>query len=233
MDRRIIKTADGSSTVAIQDMNVTYHSKHGAIQESMHVFIEAGLHYAISKSLIRRPINILEIGFGTGLNAFLTSIEASNAKTKVYYLAIEQFPITMEEGQSLNYTESLQHEELFIALHEGPWNKDVIINENFTLRKEKVDLLQFATNQSFSLIYFDAFAPSAQPELWTEEVFKKLYSMLLPKGILVTYCSKSTVRRAMQAAGFEVEKIPGPPGKREMIRAAHLNPPGGRTSPRT
>jgi len=118
-------------------------------------------------------------------------------------------------------------------LHEGPWNKDVIINENFTLRKEKVDLLQFATNQSFSLIYFDAFAPSAQPELWTEEVFKKLYSMLLPKGILVTYCSKSTVRRAMQAAGFEVEKIPGPPGKREMIRAAHLNPPGGRTSPRT
>ena len=228
MDRRIIETGDGSHTVAIPDMNVTYHSKHGAIQESMHVFIEAGLRYVIKKSPIQ-PVKILEIGFGTGLNAFLTAIEAINTKTQVYYMAIEQFPISMEEVQALNYTNSLQNKELFVAMHEGAWNKEEIVNEKFILRKEKADLIQFETNQSFNLIYFDAFAPSAQPELWTEEVFRKLFSMLLPNGFLVTYCSKSAVRRDMESVGFKVEKIPGPPGKREMVRA-HLNPSGGRTS---
>lgn len=220
MDRRIIETADGSRTIAIEETNVTYHSKHGAMQESMHVFIEAGLRYQIGRSQQPDPINIFEMGFGTGLNAFLTSIEASVKKLKVYYVAVEQFPITLEEVQFLNYANTLKHKENFFALHDAPWNEEVSINENFILKKEKTDLLHFATNEFFHLIYFDAFAPSVQPELWTDEGFKKIYSMLLPNGILVTYCSKSVVRRALERAGFIVEKIPGPPGKREIVRAA-------------
>ena len=218
MDRRIIKTADGSNTVAVPDMNVTYHSKHGAIQESMHVFIEAGLRYAINKSPIR-PINILEIGFGTGLNAFLTAIEASTKKVKVYYVGVEQYPLTEGEISALNYSETLRHAELFQSIYKSSWDEDIELNDFFTLRKHNDDIINYSTNEIFNIIFYDAFAPSAQPELWTEEVFKKLYSVLLPKGVLVTYCSKSAVRRAMQAAGFEVEKIPGPPGKREMVRA--------------
>ena len=223
MDRLIIKTGDGSDTITIPEMKVSYHSKHGAIQESMHVFIEAGLRYVIHQSLIQ-PINIFEMGFGTGLNAFLTAIEASNRKTKVYYVGVEQYPLTEEEITTLNYTETLKHAELFWSIHESRWNEDIELNEFFTLRKINEDIINYSTKvlseaEGFNIIYYDAFAPTAQPELWTEEVFKKLYSMLLPGCILVTYCSKGSVRRAMQAVGFQVEKIPGPPGKREMVRA--------------
>jgi|SRR5687768_2852282 len=235
MDRRIIKTADGSNTVAIQDMNVTYHSKHGAIQESMHVYIEAGFRYQFGRSERPDSMSIFEMGFGTGLNAFLTAIEASNRKTKVYYVGVEQYPLTEEEISSLNYTETLKHAELFRSIHESRWNKDIELNEFFTLRKDNENIIDYSTKvlskaKAFNIIYYDAFAPIAQPELWTEEVFKKLFSMLLPNGILVTYCSKSNVRRAMKAAGFEVQKISGPPGKREMVRAAHPDHPGGKAA---
>jgi tRNA U34 5-methylaminomethyl-2-thiouridine-forming methyltransferase MnmC len=218
MDRLIIKTGDGSDTITIPEMKVSYHSKHGAIQESMHVFIEAGLRYVINQSLIQ-PINIFEMGFGTGLNAFLTEIEASNRKTKVYYVGVEQYPLTKEEVSTLNYTETLKNTEPFQTVHQSKWNENIELNEFFTLRKINNDFINYSTNQLFNIIYYDAFAPTAQPELWTEEVFKKLYSMLLPGGILVTYCSKGSVRRAMQAAGFQIEKIPGLRGKREMVRA--------------
>jgi tRNA U34 5-methylaminomethyl-2-thiouridine-forming methyltransferase MnmC len=184
----------------------------------MHVFIEAGFHYIINQSNIQ-PINIFEMGFGTGLNTFLTAIEASNRKTKVYYVGVEKYPLTKEETSSLNYSETLKHPELFQTIHQCSWNEDIKLNEFFTLRKINGNFINYSTDQLFNIIYYDAFAPTAQPELWTEEIFKKLYSMLLPGGILVTYCSKGSVRRAMQAAGFQIEKIPGPIGKREMVRA--------------
>jgi tRNA U34 5-methylaminomethyl-2-thiouridine-forming methyltransferase MnmC len=218
MDRMITKTGDGSDTITIPEMNVSYHSKHGAIQESMHVFIEAGFHYILNQSTIQ-PINIFEMGFGTGLNVFLTAIEASNRKTKVYYVGVEKYPLTKEETSSLNYTETLKHAELFQTIHQCSWNEDIELNEFFTLRKINGNFIDYSTDQLLNIIYYDAFAPTAQPELWAEEIFKKLYSMLLPGGILVTYCSKGSVRRAMKAAGFQVEKIPGPIGKREMVRA--------------
>ena len=221
MERRIIKTADGSDTVFIPEMNVSYHSKHGAIQESMHVFIEAGLRYIINQ-LTNKPINIFEMGFGTGLNAFLTVIEAEEKGIKVYYETVEKFTLRKEEIDSLNYEAVVKHEKLFQQLHECKWDEEAGLNEYFTLKKVREDLINYSTNQPFNIIYYDAFAPTAQPELWTEEVFKKLHSMLLPKGILVTYCSKGSVRRAMKAAGFSIEKIPGPPGKREMVRATKL-----------
>jgi tRNA U34 5-methylaminomethyl-2-thiouridine-forming methyltransferase MnmC len=227
MERMIIKTGDGSDTISIPEMNVSYHSKHGAIQESMHVFIEAGFRYIINQST-NQPMNIFEMGFGTGLNVFLTAIEASNRKTKAYYVGVEKYPLTKEEISLLNYSETLKHGELFQSIHQCSWNEDIELNEFFTLRKINGNFINYSTDQLFNIIYYDAFAPTAQPELWVEEIFKKLYSMLLPQGILVTYCSKGSVRRAMKAAGFQVEKIPGPIGKREMVRA-HLNPPERRT----
>ena len=218
MDRFIIKTGDGSDTITIPEMNVSYHSKHGAIQESMHVFIDAGFLYQINQST-NQPINIFEMGFGTGLNAFLTGIEAVEKGIKVYYEAIEQFPISKEEVVELNYTGLLNHESLFRGIHECKWNEQSILNEYFTLTKSSGDLINYSTNQSFHIIYYDAFAPTAQPQLWSEDIFRKLHSMLFEGGVLVTYCSRGSVRRAMQAAGFVVDKIPGPPGKREIVRA--------------
>ena len=223
MDRFIIKTGDGSDTITIPEMNVSYHSKHGAIKESMHVFIEAGLRYWWGLNPERQskdqPINIFEMGFGTGLNAFLTAIEAIEKGIKVYYEAIEQFPVSKEEVGELNYTGLLRHESLFRGIHECTWNEESKLNEYFTLTKSTGDLINYSTNQTFHIIYYDAFAPTAQPELWSEDIFRKLHSMLFEGGVLVTYCSRGSVRRAMQAAGFVVDKIPGPPGKREMVRA--------------
>ena len=231
MERTIIKNADGSHTVTIPEMNVSYHSKHGAILESMHVFIEAGFRYLITQTF-NQPVSIFEMGFGTGLNAFLTAIEATNKKIRVHYTSVDKHPLNEKEVSLLNYTESLKNEDLFEAIHTAKWSQDTVINEFFTFGKTHADLLNYSPDEQFHIIYYDAFAPSAQPELWNQEMFEKLLSMLSPGGILVTYCSKGEVRRAMQSAGFKVEKIPGPPGKREMVRA-HLNPPGGRTSLRT
>jgi tRNA U34 5-methylaminomethyl-2-thiouridine-forming methyltransferase MnmC len=219
MERRIIKTADGSDTVFIPEMNVSYHSKHGAIEESMHVFIEAGFRYWSGRLERSDSAQIFEMGFGTGLNAFLTAIEAEEKGIKVYYETVEMFPLQKGKVDALNYTRGLSNKDLFQQIHECKWNEEVTLNKYFTLKKVHEDLINYSTNQPFNLIYYDAFAPTAQPELWTEEIFKKLYSMLLPNGVLVTYCSKGSVRRAMQAAGFSIEKISGPPGKREMVRA--------------
>jgi tRNA U34 5-methylaminomethyl-2-thiouridine-forming methyltransferase MnmC len=168
----------------------------------MHVFIKAGLQ-TIQQPLVR----IFEMGFGTGLNALLTM---EHAATSVYYFSVEQFPLTGEEVAGLNYGNTL---------HQYPWNEDVKISDQFTLHKSHGSLLAISPGQTFHLIYYDAFAPTAQPELWTKEVFEKLYNLLEPGGILVTYCSKGDVRRAMLAAGFAVDKLAGPQGKREMLRA--------------
>lgn len=223
MLREIIITKDGSHTVSIPHMNVTYHSVHGAIQESMHVFIQAGFYHA-DKPGDNSPVRIFEMGFGTGLNALLTLIEAGSRHEPVYYTAIELSSLAREEIKYLNYCQQLNRKDLqpvFEELHFSAWEKQNTLTPWFTLYKSAVDLLQLdpANYAPYHLIYFDAFAPGAQPELWTKEIFEKLYQLLLPGGLLVTYCSKGDVRRAMQSAGFAIEKIPGPPGKREMIRA--------------
>lgn len=212
-------TGDGSVTIAIPEMQVTYHSKHGAIQESMHVFIEAGL-----KPLLHRQetLDVFEMGLGTGLNALLTLREAARHQQKINYQAIEAFPLESDKAALLNYPTQLQEptlQPLLEALHAAPWNQSIALTPWFTFQKDHTTLINFSTPQLFNLIYYDAFAPNAQPELWTVEAFTLLFNMLMEGGLLVTYCSKGDVRRAMQAAGFTVEKIPGPPGKREMVRA--------------
>ena len=220
MERKVIITKDGSHSISIPEMNVTYHSIHGAIQESKHVFIEAGLRYASELFNRLGPLHILEVGFGTGLNALLTLIEADKIKMDVYYSALEIYPLTQQEYNLLNYCEALNVslQNVFEQLHECVWEKEAHILPNFSLFKTNQSLLNFTTDQFYDLVYFDAFAPSSQPELWTKQVFEKLYAMMSSNGILVTYCSKGDVRRAMQSAGFAVEKIRGPVGKREMIR---------------
>jgi len=224
MLRQPVITKDGSDTISIPEMNVTYHSIHGAIQESMHVFIGEGWNYIHSPET-----HILEMGFGTGLNALLTLIEAEKKQTRVHYMALELFPLEQQEIGTLNYCTQLGRPDLqtvYEILHRCEWEKDIATAPFFTLHKKKEDLISFSTGLSFDLVYFDAFGPGAQPELWTKQVFEKLYNFLKPGGILVTYCSKSDVRRNMQAAGFTVEKVPGPWGKREMLRAVRSRESG-------
>jgi tRNA U34 5-methylaminomethyl-2-thiouridine-forming methyltransferase MnmC len=226
VERKIVITADGSDTVSIPALNVTYHSMHGALQESKHVFIEAGLKSLILDEAVH--LNIFEVGFGTGLNALLTIIEAEKLQREIHYETVEPFPLESTEAGSLNYCKQLVREDIqpvFELLHQCEWEKKTKITANFRFKKSRSNLLNFETagtclsgRQAFKLIYFDAFAPNAQPELWTKEIFEKMFAMLEPGGVLVTYCSKGDVRRAMQAAGFNVEKLPGPKGKREMIR---------------
>lgn len=219
MHRKIIITEDGSNTISIADKNITYHSKHGAIQESTHVFINAGLNYFITNNPSQQNIQIFEMGFGTGLNALLTLREAAYQNKKIIYTAIELTPITASEAAILNYGKMISMEADFLKLHEALWDENQIINENFFLHKIKDSLMNYAANQLFNIIYFDAFAPDDQPELWTETIIKKLYDMLLPNGILVTYCSKGDVKRTMKKLGFTVKRLQGPPGKWHMVRA--------------
>jgi tRNA U34 5-methylaminomethyl-2-thiouridine-forming methyltransferase MnmC len=219
MKRILQLTSDGSHTLAVPEMQVTYHSIHGAIQESTHVFINAGLRPLSHRS---ETMNIFEMGFGSGLNALLTLQHAIKHDQKIFYYAVELFPLRREEFSDLNYSSQLQDGTLqhyFELMHESEWEKDIQIHPLFVLHKTNQSLLDLEPGLSFDLIFFDAFAPRAQPELWTEEVFRKMFNSLVNNGVLVTYCSKGAVRRSMLAVGFTVEKLQGPPGKREMIRA--------------
>ncbi len=221
MQRQIIVTKDGSHSISIPEMEVTYHSLHGAIQESQHVFINAGLLGSGLFDYIGVH-SILEIGLGTGLNALLTLMEADKHKNRIYYTSIEPFPLSQSEIAGLNYCEQLnvpQYQSRFERIHECGWEEMYEISDHFRLTKYKTSLQDFTSNDLFDVIYFDAFAPRAQPELWTQEIFGKLSPLLKDDGVLVTYCSKSVVRRAMEAGGFKIEKIQGPWGKREMVRA--------------
>jgi tRNA U34 5-methylaminomethyl-2-thiouridine-forming methyltransferase MnmC len=218
MKREVITTRDGSSTITIPEMKVMYHSIHGAISESMHVYIQAGLHYAV-ELFSDTPLRVFEMGFGSGLNALLTAIEARRQERAVHYYSVEAFPLIPEEISALNYGNALQEQALFEYLHQAPWNQPEFIGPVFMLEKMQATLADCTLDQLVHVIYYDAFAPAAQPELWTKGVFEKLYNMLVPEGILVTYCSKGDVRRALQTAGFSVSKLQGPPGKREMLRA--------------
>ncbi len=217
MKRKIITTSDGSKTIQLEDWEEQYHSKHGAIQEAYHVFIKHGL------SLFKnRSISILEIGFGTGLNALITWKEAAHLKIGIDYTGVEAYPVTAEEVEQLNYIAQLNaaaYDTGFQLMHSSPWENAVDIAPDFKLCKRRQDFKAIDDKENFDLIYFDAFGARVQPELWTEEIFLKMYLALRPNGVLVTYAAKGSVRRAMQAVGFQVERLPGPPGKREMLRA--------------
>jgi tRNA U34 5-methylaminomethyl-2-thiouridine-forming methyltransferase MnmC len=235
MERKLIVTTDGSHTISIPEMDVTYHSIHGAIQESLHVFIEAGFRNlpgwkdpdSIERNKKMDPVNILEMGFGTGLNALLTLIDAAKAKRTVHYLAIELYPLSKDEVEALNFCSQLHYpscQPQFEKLHHCEWEKDIVISPYFIFHKTNTSLQGYldaspSPGRLFDLVYFDAFAPAAQPELWSREIFEKLNPIMQQGGVLVTYCSKGDVRRNMIAAGFKVQKIPGPAGKREMLRA--------------
>lgn len=217
MERKVIVTADGSSTIHISEWNEQYHSKHGAIQEAMHVFIKNGL------TLFRnKEIKILEIGFGTALNCFITYFEAKKLDLKINYIGVEAYPVSKDEIKKLNYASELNadnNSELFEKLHDLKWEVKTNISNDFSLLKEQKFFQDIQYEGEFDLIYFDAFGARVQPELWTEEIFEKMFNSLRNGGVLVTYSAKGSVRRAMQTVGFKVERLPGPPGKREMLRA--------------
>ncbi len=217
MKRIIIQTDDGSSSIYLPDLDEHYHSKHGAINEAYHVFIKNGLDLFDNGS----KIEILEIGLGTGLNCFITFLESQKRNLQIDYEGVEAFPLKAEEISQLNYVEELiaaDHKNIFNKIHKIEWDKQIEINPNFILKKRKQFFKEINDENIFNLIYFDAFGAKVQPELWTEYIFKKMYDALKNKGILVTYSAKGSVRRAMQSVGFEVERLPGPPGKREMLR---------------
>lgn len=217
LKREIITTKDGSKTIYIPELNENYHSVNGAIQESMHIFIDRGL--ALFKE--KEEVRIFEVGFGTGLNALLTHHTTRNKH--IFYQSIEKYPLKPEEVLALDYPkllpDSTQKALIFDTLHSAEWERKCKIGAGFELLKQQVELSSFQTTNKFDLVYFDAFAPEIQPDLWTVEVFDKMFSLLNKGGVLVTYCAKGQVRRNMQAAGFKVERLPGPPGKREILRA--------------
>lgn len=219
MKREFLKTADGSLTIHLPDWDEQYHSKHGAIQESKHVFIKTGLHHFCELHDVEE-LAILEIGFGTGLNALLTSQEAVELDKIISYDGVEAYPISFDQVQGLNYPEQLDVDSsIFLKLHEVAWETPQKITPHFLLHKQQKFFKDITAINVYHLIYFDAFGARVQPELWTQEVFKTMYDALKKDGVLVTYAAKGSVRRAMQAVGFKVERLPGPPGKREMLRA--------------
>lgn len=225
----LIITADGSHSLYIKDLDEPYHSFHGAIQESKHVFIEAGLKtlflnppLRLEKGIVPK-INILEIGLGTGLNALLSILETKKLPLTINYTCIEPFPIDIELAKQLNYLELLNengnYNSIFNNIHNCDWEKDIAISKNFNLHKIKNKLQEVSFTKTFDLVYFDAFGPPTQPEMWTEEIFQKIYTATNLKGILVTYCAKGVVKRTLKKVGFTVETLPGPARKREMLRA--------------
>jgi tRNA U34 5-methylaminomethyl-2-thiouridine-forming methyltransferase MnmC len=218
----ISNTDDGSNSLFNGLLNEFYHSKFGAMTESNHIFIRNGL-FCISK--VSEEVRILEVGFGTGLNALLT-LKETNTIQKVKYTAIELYPIDIETSKSLNFCNFPNLESFrthFNTLHESRWGMETSITVDFSLNKIQVDLTAFEpVPDSFELIYFDAFSPNVQPELWSEAIFKRLYNSLSMNGILVTYCAKGVVKQALRKVGFVVKRLPGPPGKRHMIQALKM-----------
>lgn len=216
----MLLTNDGSHTLMSPQFGATYHSRFGAVTESAHVFIGAGFRYV---SAGKQRIRLLETGLGTGLNALMTWVAAEQSDIRVAYTALELFPPSPGDVEALNYPDLLEGnpEDLRARLrdlHQAPWEVNAALSNHFSLMKKKTPIETFESEQAFDLVYFDAFAPETQPELWTEEVFRRMFGALVPGGVLVTYCAKGEVKRRMLRAGFQVERLPGPPGKREMTR---------------
>nr|WP_229335383.1 tRNA (5-methylaminomethyl-2-thiouridine)(34)-methyltransferase MnmD [Flavobacterium sp. ALJ2] len=201
----------------MEEWDECYHSKHGAIQEAKHVFIKNGLSLFTDN-----PISVLEIGFGTGLNAFITFLEANKKKQHVNYVGVEAYPITANEVLMMNYVAELgaeDHGGVFKKMHETNWDEKITLNDLFVLTKRKQFFQEIDDVEIFDLIYFDAFGYKVQPELWSTDIFRRMYAALKPNGVLVTYAARGVVKRSMIEVGFAVEKLAGPPGKREMFRA--------------
>ncbi len=220
MKREILQTLDGSTTIHLPDWNESYHSKHGAIQEAYHVFIKNGLSLFEGKS-----ISILEIGLGTALNTFITFLESQKSLQTIDYVGVEAYPISAEEVLQMNYVSELDAEKerpIFELIHQSNWEEKNVISSNFTLTKRKQFFDEISDENQFDLIYFDAFGYRVQPELWSTEIFEKMYKALKVNGVLVTYAARGVVKRSMIEVGFNVEKLAGPPGKREMFRATKL-----------
>ncbi len=220
MKRELIVTEDGSHSIFVPELNEHYHSTHGAVQESMHVFIEAGLKPILTR---KREINVLEIGLGTGLNAALSLLVSDEFKAKINYVGVEAYPLSLSEGSQLNFHEITggnKMRETIMKIHSNNRKYPFYLGENFILNylEAKLEDVGFP-NDSFDLVYFDAFAPDVQPELWSKEIFEKLYQSMKFEGYLLTYSAKGEVRRNMKEVGFEIEKLPGVGGKREMTRA--------------
>ena len=210
-------TSDNSSTIFSDVFKETYHSVNGAETESRHVFIDAGLSLVVKST---SKMRIFEMGFGTGLNALLTLLEADKIKLEVEYHALELFPLDEDIYRKLDFSGLAGFRpELLERLHAAEWEVNVAISPQFVLKKTKADLVSYSFTQAYDLVYFDAFSPVTQPHLWSDAVFEKIYASMLPGAVLTTYCAKGEVRRTMQRAGFKVERLAGPPGKREMLRA--------------
>ena len=222
MQRTLIKTADGSHSLYVKELDEHYHSIHGAVQESKHVFIEAGLKYIATQN--NAAINILEIGLGTGLNALLTFIEAQKLNISVNYTALEAFPLEPKLVSELNYCQCLGEEKLtdiFTLFHSCDFDKTIHVSPLFNFCKIKNKLQDVRFDDTYHLIYFDAFGPQVQSDLWTEEIFAELVKVVTPGGCLVTYCAKGEVKRTLKKVGLTVQSLPGPPHKREMVRAVN------------
>jgi len=228
LQRKIITTADGSKTIQIEEWNEQYHSVHGAIQEANHVYIKHGLlffydEFNTTSSEIdskSKQISILEIGFGTGLNTILTLLISEKLNLNINYLGVEAYPVSSEEIQSLNYSELLKiTNDAFENIHNCDWESVQTISKHFKLAKQQKFFNEINEVNAFDIIYFDAFGARVQPELWTEVLFGKMYKALKHNGILVTYSSKGSVKRALKSVGFTIERLEGPPGKRHMLRA--------------
>ncbi|TYZ13478.1 tRNA (5-methylaminomethyl-2-thiouridine)(34)-methyltransferase MnmD [Hymenobacter lutimineralis] len=221
MDVEVRTTADGSSTLYVPALNEHYHSTHGAVQEAQHVYLRAGLEPLLAAA--SAPVRVLEIGFGTGLNALLTLQRSLVSPMLITYDTLEKYPLPLSVIEQLGverYILNPELQDLHRQLHTAPWNEDVLLAPHFRLRKIDQELQQTTLPENqYHVIYFDAFAPEKQPDMWTDAVFTQLYEATAPGGCLVSYCAKGSFKRSLLAAGWQVEKIPGPPGKREMTRA--------------
>jgi tRNA U34 5-methylaminomethyl-2-thiouridine-forming methyltransferase MnmC len=218
MNRQLIVTSDGSHSIFVPELDEHYHSVNGAIQESIHVFINAGLDYCKKKEL-----TIFEVGFGTGLNAFLSLLYAESNNRSINYISVEKYPLNLTECTALNYAQMINPKmnDTFMKLHQCSWNITESITPQFNLLKIKNDFrdLNMESLPLFDVVFFDAFAPNKQPDLWQQDIYASIFNQCNIGAIFVTYCSKGIVRRDLQESGFKVERIPGPPGKKEMLRS--------------
>lgn len=222
--RRLQLTGDGSHTIFLPELDETYHSTHGAIQESNHVFIAEGLQF-FQRDRKVEEIRIFELGFGTGLNALLTAIFAERHGIKIIYETIEAFPLDADMIGALNYTKQIASpsaHDLFANLHESEWNETVSISDYFSIKKIDRRFQDFEVNINLDICYYDAFAPSKQPDMWEKPLLEKVYNALREGGIFVTYCAKGQLKRDLGVLGFEVATVAGPPGKLQMVRAVKI-----------
>ncbi|MFY0627736.1 MAG: tRNA (5-methylaminomethyl-2-thiouridine)(34)-methyltransferase MnmD [Reichenbachiella sp.] len=217
----LIETRDGSSSLYLPEMDETYHSTHGALTESQYVFVEKGLEHFVELYPEKSKIRILEIGFGTGLNPWLTAMKVGKSTFSMQYCSLEKYPLNPSVIEQLNYKNEYaqKDQELFEKIHDCPWEKPAKLLDGFSLEKKEIDLFDYhPSNSSFDIIYFDAFAPSKQPEMWSIDVLSKMYNALTIGGVFITYCAQGQFKRDLKSVGFKCEELPGPPGKKEMTR---------------